>query len=71
PGLPEVLSLNAPGLAGVCLSGAGPSILALAKDHASAIGEAIRATLSKQNVAAEVRILCADNKGAKGWSGPA
>lgn len=71
PGLPDVLSLNLPGLLGVCLSGAGPSILALARDHASAIGEAIRSTLAKQSVAAEVRVLCADNKGAKGWSGSA
>lgn len=70
PGLPEVLGLNMPGLLGVCLSGAGPSILALAKDHASNIGEAIGEILAKQNVAAESRFLCADNKGAKGWNVP-
>ncbi len=70
PGLDEVLSLSLPGLLGVCLSGAGPSILALAKDHASAIGESIREILAKHGVAAGAHCLCADNKGAKGWSVP-
>ena len=70
PGLPEVLNLSLPGLLGVCLSGAGPSILALAKDHASGIGEAIRETLAKQGIAANAHLLCADNKGAKGWGVP-
>lgn len=71
PGLPEILKLDAPGLLGVCLSGAGPSILALAKDHAADIGEAIRETLAKEGIAAEALLLCADNKGAKGWNVPA
>jgi len=71
PGLQEILNLNVPGLLGVCLSGAGPSILALTRDHASAIGEAMRETLAKQGIAAEARLLCPDNRGAKGWSVPA
>ncbi len=71
PGLTEVLNLNLPGMLGVCLSGAGPSILAFARDHAPAIGESIRGVLAEHGITAEARCLCADNKGAKGWSVPA
>ncbi|HEX5482703.1 MAG TPA: homoserine kinase [Terriglobia bacterium] len=70
PGLSEVLNLNLPGLLGVCLSGAGPAILAFTKNNAGAIGEAIRQTLQQHGVAAEARLLAPDNKGAKGWSFP-
>ncbi|MGH9450727.1 MAG: homoserine kinase [Terriglobia bacterium] len=70
PGLSEVLNLRMPGLLGVCLSGAGPSILALTKENGSAIGESIRQTLSDHGVKAETTLLSADNKGAKGWSLP-
>lgn len=68
PGLPEVLKLRMPGLQGVCLSGAGPAILALSKDHGLETGEAIRKTLSEHGVSATSTLLCPDNKGAKGWS---
>ncbi len=70
PGLSKVLELNMPGLAGVCLSGAGPSILALVRDHAAEVGDAIRGILADHGVAAEVRLLSPDNRGAKGCSGP-
>ncbi|MGH9446088.1 MAG: homoserine kinase [Terriglobia bacterium] len=70
PGLAEVLQLNLPGLLGVCLSGAGPSILALAKEHGAAIGEAIRKTLSEHEISSEALLLGPDNQGAKGWSVP-
>ncbi|MGH9397432.1 MAG: homoserine kinase [Terriglobia bacterium] len=70
PGLPEVLNLRMHGLLGVCLSGAGPSILALTKENGPAIGEAIRQTLSQHGVQAETTLLPPDNKGAKGWNLP-
>ncbi|KAH8927028.1 homoserine kinase [Atractiella rhizophila] len=44
PALPIILSLSPdtlPGLLGICLSGAGPTILALATDNFEAIGEAV------------------------------
>jgi homoserine kinase len=66
PGLSEVLSLSHPDLRGVCLSGAGPSILAFASCQASAIGELICQTLARHGVNARARILTADNEGAKG-----
>lgn len=68
PGLPEVLKLRLPGLQGVCLSGAGPAILALSKEHGLETGEAIRKILGDHGVAATSTLLCPDNKGAKGWS---
>ncbi len=70
PGLTEVLALDHPGLLGICLSGAGPSILAFVRSSAGEIGGQIRQTLSAQGVQSEVRVLAADNLGAKGWSRP-
>ncbi|KAJ1676265.1 Trihydroxynaphthalene reductase, partial [Spiromyces aspiralis] len=47
PGLPEILATmnpsNTPGLLGVCLSGAGPTILALAADNFDEIGTRMKA----------------------------
>jgi homoserine kinase len=70
PGLSEVLGLVHPDLRGVCLSGAGPSILAFAGCRAPGIGEAICQTLGRHGVKAEARVLTADNQGAKGWCLP-
>lgn len=70
PGLSEVLGLRVAGLLGVCVSGAGPSILAIAKENAQQIGDAIRKILAGHGVNAETRLLSADNKGAKGWNVP-
>lgn len=70
PGLSEVLSLSHPEMQGVCLSGAGPSILAFARRDAPAIGELICQTLARHGVNAQTRILAADNEGAKGWCLP-
>lgn len=70
PGLSEVLGLRMPGLLGVCVSGAGPSILALAKENAQQIGSAIRQVLADHGVNAVTTLLAPDNKGAKGWNVP-
>jgi homoserine kinase len=70
PGLSEVLKLQHPDVLGVCLSGAGPSILAFVRGSAADVGELIRHTLAQQGIEAEARILAADNRGAKGWSLP-
>lgn len=70
PGLSEVLKLRMHGLLGLCLSGAGPSILALTRENGPAIGEAIREILGRSGVNSAVTLLSPDNKGAKGWSLP-
>jgi homoserine kinase len=70
PGLAEVLALKHPDLLGVCLSGAGPSILAFARGNGAAIGDLIQNTLAEKQVRAQVHLLAADNRGAKGWGLP-
>jgi len=71
PGLSEVLKFTHPDLLGVCLSGAGPSVLALVRQNGAAVGAALRDVLARQGVDSEPRVLAPDNRGAKGWSVPA
>lgn len=68
PGLNEILKMKAPNLLGVCLSGAGPSVLALAKGDSAALGSVICQALERRGIAAQAHPLAPDNKGAKGWS---
>jgi homoserine kinase len=67
PGLPDVLALNHPNLLGICLSGAGPSLLAFTRGESAAIGELIQETLGKKQVKTHVYVVAVDNRGAKGW----
>jgi homoserine kinase len=56
PGLAEVLSLpRMPGLLGVALSGAGPSVIALATDRFDEIGKAIARCFERHNLAPTIR----------------
>jgi homoserine kinase len=71
PGLSDVLALRHPNLLGVCLSGAGPAILAFARCTTSGVGEAICRILQEKGVESHFSILAPDNRGAKGWSLPA
>ncbi len=71
PGLCEVLRYSHHDLMGLCVSGAGPALLALARRDGAAIGEAIRQILAQKGVEAQSMILAPDNRGAKGWSLPA
>jgi homoserine kinase len=68
PGLSEVLALEHPDLLGICLSGAGPSLLAFARGDTAALGELIQKTLAARQVQAQVHELAPDNRGAKGWN---
>ena len=54
PGLPEMLALETPGLLGVALSGAGPSVLALDASRAAIAGERMQAIFAKHGVASRV-----------------
>jgi homoserine kinase len=71
PGLEAVLKLKHPELLGICMSGAGPAVLAFVRGEGEAVGEAIRQELAEHGVQAETYLLAADNLGAKGWSLPA
>ena len=70
PGLSEVLEMKHPKLMGVCLSGAGPSILAFTKGNAPDVGDAICKIFQEKGVEAQYSVLAPDNRGAKGWSLP-
>ena len=64
PGLDEILELSIPGLIGIALSGAGPSIFAFAtSDDAERIGEAITKIFDKHGVKATPHIVNVDNTG--------
>jgi len=66
PGLAEVLNLTHPDLLGICLSGAGPSMLALVRASGASIGEAISRVLARHGIRSDTLLLSADNQGAKG-----
>jgi homoserine kinase len=67
-GLTEILTMNEeveqfPGLIGVALSGAGPTIIAFAVHNSTAIAEEMKARLVRSGVAARGIELEVDNKG--------
>lgn len=58
PGLAEILSVpRSPGLLGIALSGAGPSVLALADDRIEEIGRSVAAIFEQHGLASVVRCL--------------
>ncbi|KAL2003897.1 hypothetical protein VTN02DRAFT_1746 [Thermoascus thermophilus] len=61
PGLAEILQSmtpsTQPGLLGICLSGAGPTILALATDHFEEIANRIIARFESQKIACQWKLL--------------
>jgi homoserine kinase len=66
PGLAEALALpRMPGLVGLALSGAGPSIVALVDGNEEAIGSAIANCFKAHKIDATVRVLDADNAGCR------
>jgi homoserine kinase len=72
PGLAEALELfKRPGLLGVALSGAGPSVLAFATGRCQAIGEDIASAFARHGVQSTVRVLAAGVPGARVAGRPA
>jgi homoserine kinase len=66
PGLAEVLALpREPGLLGLALSGAGPSVVALVDDRDAAIGRKIAGCFSKHQIRSKVRVLEVDSEGCR------
>lgn len=66
PGLAEALAApQMPGLLGVALSGAGPSIVALVDDHEKAIGNKIASCFRAHKIQSTVRVLDVDNEGCR------
>ncbi|MBM3792184.1 MAG: homoserine kinase, partial [Acidobacteria bacterium] len=64
PGLREILAMDPQdGLLGVALSGAGPTVIALADRNETRIGDRIREIFGKNGLASQVRALKADRLG--------
>ncbi|MDX6446460.1 MAG: homoserine kinase [Blastocatellia bacterium] len=64
PGLEEALATSRrPGLLGLALSGAGPSVLALAQDHFDEVGMVIAECFHRQGIETTVRLLEVDDLG--------
>ncbi|KAK4683739.1 homoserine kinase, partial [Tremellales sp. Uapishka_1] len=68
PGLPEILSTltpqSHPGLLGICLSGAGPTILALATENFDSIAGDIQKIFRTQSVEVDWEVLSVDERGS-------
>ena len=66
PGLAEALALpRLPGLLGIALSGAGPSIIGLVDDNEDEIGARIANCFKARNIESTIRILDVDNAGCR------
>lgn len=57
PGLECALSLEHPDLLGVCLSGSGPSVLAMARTNLHAVAAAFSEAYRRAGIAHQVRLL--------------
>ena len=64
PGLGACLDVQHPGLVGVFVSGAGSSVLAIARQGGDDIAELLVETFRRKGVESEKRLLKADNRGA-------
>lgn len=68
PGLPEILKSvtpkSHPGLCGICLSGAGPTILALATDNFDSIAEEILRMFKTKGITCDWKLLQPAEDGA-------
>jgi homoserine kinase len=66
PGLAEALALSQmPGLLGIALSGAGPSIVALVDSNEEEIGDRLAICFRAHKIESTVRVLEADNDGCR------
>lgn len=64
PGLKEALALpRMPGLLGIALSGAGPSMVAVVDDNDDEIGARVAGCFEARGIEATVRVLEVDNEG--------
>jgi len=64
PGFDEMLEFELPGLLGLALSGAGPSVIALVSGEAEAIGEAMQAAFAREAIDSDVFHLGISTRGA-------
>lgn len=68
PGMPAAIAAGyAAGACGVALSGAGPTLLAIAETAPNAVAHALRKAFVQHGVTCRTRILHADTTGAVAW----
>ena len=65
PGFTEILAFEMPGLLSITLSGAGPSVLALANGNAEEVGRAMRAVFAREGIESEIFTLAVTGHGAE------
>jgi homoserine kinase len=65
PGLADALALEHPDLVGVCLSGAGPTVVALVIGSIESIQDALTGIYSRLGVPCHIRVLDAHNGPAR------
>ncbi len=65
PGIAQCLEYRHEGLAGIFLSGAGSAVMAIAKNSAQQIGDALVAEFRRAGTTARALLLKADNRGAQ------
>ena len=61
PGLREALRLELPNLAGVCLAGAGPTVVGLVTGDSAGVEAALAAIYARLQVPCHIRVLAAHN----------
>lgn len=64
PGFAEALDLAHPDLLGVCLSGSGPTVLALSLGTGEGVAEAIRSLYARTGIPVTVRVVAAHQPGS-------
>ena len=71
PGMTAAIAAGyAAGACGVALSGAGPTLLAIAETAPDAVARALRKAFAQHGVACRTRLLHADTTGAAAWETP-
>jgi homoserine kinase len=65
PGLTEALKLKLPGLLGVALSGAGPSLIGFVEANADAVASELQAVFTRHQVRSSIMVLGLTNVGAR------
>ena len=69
PGLPRILAsvtpATHPGLLGICLSGAGPTILALATHNLEQIAQTLTSEFARENITSDAKFLKVIQQGAQ------
>jgi homoserine kinase len=64
PGLTEALKLQIPGLVGIALSGAGPSVIGFVESNADTVAKEIQAIFTRHKIDSSVLVLGLTNAGA-------